>query len=540
MSWACSGTEEGPGWLGPDGPGGAPSGGTGGSSGSGGSGTGASPGTGGEDGTGGAPPLRGEECGPGFCAVEASCQSELESEPTCVCAAGYTGNGFRCEDINECAGAMPCGPHAQCENAAGTYSCFCEEGYEWNGSSCEDTNECENSPCAQTGSCQNSAGSFSCSCPAGQVGNGFSCIPQEEDPCTSVSCGAGICQPTLAGAICECPEGRYGETCTEICGTELVLEDQALLSAVRSFLNQPTGPILLESLKDRTWLSARDAQIKNLEGLQCWRSLEQVELSDNLELGKTSSSLAALQQLPHLRILDLSCTGLSDFSAIAGHPSLQELSFSALGCEGKQLGLEELSTLSQLSSLELSGLGLQNQDLAQLRNLRNLRRLELSYNQLSSLDEVAQLPRLQELLLRGNQLKQWNATALIPGLRRLDVSYNQLNSLAFVTEAKNLESLAAAQNQLAEWPELSGLTQLSFLDLSLNELNSLEPLADLNIGNVNLSANQISTVEPLLGASFRGRIFLSGNPISCENSDSRRVIQQVKAQGVDLYQLCIR
>ena len=38
----------------------------------------------------------------------------------CECAAGYTGDGFSCSDLNEClTGKSECDPHAECQNTIG-------------------------------------------------------------------------------------------------------------------------------------------------------------------------------------------------------------------------------------------------------------------------------------------------------------------------------------------------------------------------------------------------------------------------------------
>ena len=51
--------------------------------------------------------------------------------------------GSRCQqDVDECAGPSPCGPHGTCTNLAGSFSCTCHEGY--SGPSCDqDIDDCD-------------------------------------------------------------------------------------------------------------------------------------------------------------------------------------------------------------------------------------------------------------------------------------------------------------------------------------------------------------------------------------------------------------
>lgn len=163
---------------------------------------------------------------------------------TCTCNEGYTGDGFDCEDINECdpngdgdTADMSCPANSDCTNTPGSYDCSCADGFKFDTHSqscvdikeckdsslnncdaakencvdgnqgyttefpngykcecktgfsgtspdCEDINECDpNNPqhdCVALAACQNTPGSFTCQCPSGYTGNGKNTVIKRE------------------------------------------------------------------------------------------------------------------------------------------------------------------------------------------------------------------------------------------------------------------------------------------------------------------------------------------------------------------------
>ncbi|CAH1228499.1 MUC4 [Branchiostoma lanceolatum] len=68
-----------------------------------------------------------DHCEPDF----ATCTNTIGGY-TCTCKAGYKGDGFQCQDIDECqeqSNTTRCDPHASCVNTEGSYNCTCNLGY---------------------------------------------------------------------------------------------------------------------------------------------------------------------------------------------------------------------------------------------------------------------------------------------------------------------------------------------------------------------------------------------------------------------------
>ncbi|XP_033761795.1 cubilin-like [Pecten maximus] len=141
------------------------------------------------------------------------------------CPTGYSGNGFTCADINECAtnnGGCSLSPRVDCVNTRGSRSCGpCPSGYVGNGETCSWVGVCNtnNGGCHPQASCQESPGVLTCTCPPGYVGNGIGtngCVSQGPitGPCGSNPCRNGAaCQTNGNTFLCVCIPGYEGNQC---------------------------------------------------------------------------------------------------------------------------------------------------------------------------------------------------------------------------------------------------------------------------------------------------------------------------------------
>ncbi len=112
------------------------------------------------------------------CDVNATCDTS-DTGITCICDPGYLGDGFVCNDVDECAVTpSPCGD-GECVNQDGTYACDCPLGYIDNGTTCIDIDECAaddpSHDCSPDATCTNTPGSFTCTCNDGFFGDGITC-----------------------------------------------------------------------------------------------------------------------------------------------------------------------------------------------------------------------------------------------------------------------------------------------------------------------------------------------------------------------------
>ncbi|OCT64266.1 hypothetical protein XELAEV_18045368mg [Xenopus laevis] len=169
--------------------------------------------------------------GPGSCSdchPNAICKANLDSLK-CTCKDGFSGDGFSCSDIDECAYSWlnNCA-YGYCVNTIGSYYCVCPTGYtKGAGNTCVDIDECSSpdlNKCHPIATCINYVGTYTCQCPCGVLGNGFHC---EIDPCTGGVCGVGM----------ECLTDGSSYSCSDPCVSHTVLDEPWRSSSNAQFVD---------------------------------------------------------------------------------------------------------------------------------------------------------------------------------------------------------------------------------------------------------------------------------------------------------------
>jgi hypothetical protein len=118
----------------------------------------------------------------GDCGANAAC-TNTDGGYLCACQAGYEADATgRCVDIDECKSTPnPCHPDATCTNrtpaeAPRGFTCQCKTGFTGDGFSCRDIDECATGgACAVNATCINQRGSSKCECAPPLVGDPLNC-----------------------------------------------------------------------------------------------------------------------------------------------------------------------------------------------------------------------------------------------------------------------------------------------------------------------------------------------------------------------------
>ena len=136
---------------------------------------------------------------------------------------GFSGDGFVCENANECVEQThECHEYAYCTDTGGGYECACIEGYAGDGYDCSEDDVCEDNNCGEDGQCVATGETYACACNAGHedVGGGMGpCRDINECVTGQHTCGAGgTCENTKGSFACGCDAGfiQEGDKCFDI------------------------------------------------------------------------------------------------------------------------------------------------------------------------------------------------------------------------------------------------------------------------------------------------------------------------------------
>ena len=203
------------------------------------------------------------------------------------------------------------------------------------------------------------------------------------------------------------------------------------------------------------------------------------------------------------------------------------------GALGKQSG--EAITENDMSRLTVldarySGIG----QLDGLQHAVNMRGLYLQGNRISDASSLANMARMQVLVMHSNDISEIDLTAMTD-LRFLDLGNNDLATVDLSGQRTRVGENARNSKLYALWLhnnrltsiDLSGLTALrdrtdgashpNYVSLRLdrNQLTSVTGLADLRPGtwSLRLEHNQLTSVD-LRGAEHLHYLYLNNNPIS--------------------------
>ena len=291
--------------------------------------------------------------------------------------------------------------------------------------------------------------------------------------------------------------------------------------------NQISDVSPLKRLTLLEWLALHNNRISDVNPL-----VELIQLTELWLLNNNISDISPLASLVNLETLALAGNPITDTSPLANLPKLVNVDVqitvptptdiveipdpnlaaavrSALGIAPNA----EITTQMMLRLTELNvSRGSQIKDLTGLEHATQLTRLFLWENQISNIQPLAQLEKLNLLRLDGNQIVD----------------------LQPLTGLKQLNRLFLAANQISDLRPLESLTQLTALALSGNQVSDVQPLRNMRLLDVLwLDNNQISDVSPLVGLVNLESLVLAGNPIT-DTAQLRTILHQNPNLQIDI------
>ena len=229
----------------------------------------------------------------------------------------------------------------------------------------------------------------------------------------------------------------------------ITFEDPVIEQMVRMALNRPSGRLYAAQLAAVTDLSSYDADgdIRSLKDLELFPSLNSLYLNEELLI--------------------------EDYSSLARLPTLTHLSIT--GCALTDTALAQIGACSQLTELNISNNQITSLD--PISELAYLQYLDASNNEISSVAAINH-PALVSLILSNNYLSDLSGVETLQALTNLDISDNLITDLTPLTKMQNLEQLWMRNNTPTNIKKLSVLKKLIALDISGCQLASLSVVND--------------------------------------------------------------
>ena len=263
------------------------------------------------------------------------------------------------------------------------------------------------------------------------------------------------------------------------------IPDSNLEKAIRDELNLPDNAAIgQQEMRRLEELTAREAQIENITGLEYATNLRSLNLAEN-----EIQDITPLADLINLDFLILRDNPIEDLSPIAN--------------------------LTNLTYINLSGVIME--DLAFLSNLAQLRELHAIHCEIQDITAVSNLTQLVWLDLHANRIVDISPVANLTVLERLTISRNRITGINPLANLVALKQLELDNNQIVDVSPLANLTQLTELRIANNAITDFQPLLGLNLQSVDidihklqeLASGEVEILDPNLERAIREEMGLS-------------------------------
>ena len=262
---------------------------------------------------------------------------------------------------------------------------------------------------------------------------------------------------------------------------EIHFSDLNLENVVRDIVGKNIGPIMRSDVENIKSLSARVRGISNIDALQFFTALEDIDLYGN-------------------RITDL--TPLSNLTAL------------------KKLNIGK--NFNVLTAVNPGQTGL---DITPLKGLAMLEELDVSDNMVTNIDALKSLSSLKKLVATKNRLSDISALSNCLSLKYVDVSYNYginadntergIVDLTPLFGIKTLETLNASWNLIEDITGIEALENLSSLNLAVNFISDVKPINSLkSVKTVILNMNSLMNIDAFANNEVIEELDVSQNMIA--------------------------
>ncbi|CAL6030656.1 Conserved_hypothetical protein [Hexamita inflata] len=248
--------------------------------------------------------------------------------------------------------------------------------------------------------------------------------------------------------------------------------------------------------------------LQNLEGIQNWNQLLELNLDDN-----QLENVSELGNLTQLKSLSLRSNYIQNVDSLKGLVNLTSINLSS----NPNLNVDSLKGLVNLTSINLSSNQILNVD--SLKDLVNLTCIDLQNNEIENVDSLKALVNLTIIVLSFNKIQNVDSLKDLVNLTSINLSHNKIQNVDSLKDLVNLTSINLWNNKIQNIDSLKELVNLKSIILRSNQIQNVDSLKDLvNLTSIDLQNNQIQNIDSLKELVNLTSIILSFNQI--QNVDS--------------------
>ncbi|MFP6591673.1 MAG: leucine-rich repeat domain-containing protein [Candidatus Latescibacterota bacterium] len=318
-------------------------------------------------------------------------------------------------------------------------------------------------------------------------------------------------------------------------GTPITFADPTVEFVLRDLVGVAEGDLLTGDVDGITTLNLSGLNISLLDGLQHFTSLTTLSLTDNLIV-----DLSPLQGLANLKTVTLAANEVRDIEPLVDNPALARGSsvilvgnplstlsrttyVTTMKDRGATVTADAFAVTFADSLLEVAvraALMQPTGDLLHL-DLETITTLDVAADSIADLSGIEFMRSLVELDLRDNEITSISKLSSLQKLQVLDLSGNAIGSFSPLTGLTAMRELHLSETGMTSVSPLSNLTSLEILFLNLNSHDSISGLVDHTaMQQLNLRDNNIADLSVLLGMGALTDVWLEGNPLDSNASDT--------------------
>lgn len=197
-------------------------------------------------------------------------------------------------------------------------------------------------------------------------------------------------------------------------------------------------------------------------------------------------------------------------------PALEKAIRTSLGLKDDQPITRRIALGTE--KLKLGGGGKEDSekisDLTGLSEFLNLRVLEAPTNNISNIEELAGLTKLENLLLERNQISDLTPLAGLFRLRTLEIAKNKITDLSPIYVLDNVELLDVNKNQITSIKGIGSMRKINTLRVSRNQIRDISPVGELDdLVHLSFGYNQVEDISVLYDLPMMKVLTMSGNQI---------------------------